>query len=461
MAKAYPNPRILIALQSQPLSWWKRLAELVDNSIDAGARNISVSFRDRVLEVIDDGCGIRDPQVLVTLGLHEQHGASVGLGRYGVGAKDAWLCTGYEIFVDTIHESVRRTLSVDVREMIQSNWDIPDTTAEPTSLASGTTIRIPLSPEQSTPSWPGLSVRLGWVFSPAIKDGLRFIHSDSGTLVSAAEVPPLLHAVRDSFVVDGKSVSIDIGMLPEGAKSEFTQGGPFWIQHRHRTIDSSGIGTKGRCVRRIAGVIVLGDEWTLSKNKDELCGDTDSLAQAIFERIAGLLDECEETAEQIETDALKIDLEERLNAALNTTKREKRSGGGDSRGTAKPAYTGRRRTHAADTSDNPGSVLDDKPQRTRRGFSLGFTSQEDDILGRFDSLGKTIYLNQDHVAIAKWKEADNRDAILFAAAVILSQHDATLIDGQKIMGFAAGDFIGPCVKLITSLVATEGVANAV
>lgn len=453
MPYAVPSSHMLLSMQSQTLEWWKRIAELIDNSLDAGANRVAISFRDRAFTVTDDGCGIHDPQVLVTLGAHSQN-SKRGLGQYGIGAKDAWLCTGPVLTIETVHKGVLRNLSVDVRQMAKDNWFIPETVEAPTSRPSGTVICISLKTGQVAPLWKNIAERLGWVFAPALRSGRQIIHTDSGTPLVAAELPQLTDVVRDSFTVAGRPVEMTVGILPPDGKIAF---GPFWIQYRHRMINGSSVGTRGRCTGRLGGTIVLGDGWHLSKNKDAFFDDIDSLDDAIFSRIEGLLQDCESTTEQIQTDILKLELESRLNAALWSQKRkEKRTPSRERQGTVLAAFSGRTRQHATKSSDDLGSVTGDPPPK-RRGFSLGWVTEEEAKLGKFDVMAKTVYLNLSHPAIASWKRDDNKDALFAAASVILANHDATVDQtGQRVMSFGVGEFLGPFSNLIASLVTSEG-----
>lgn len=447
MVSIRPDAHILESMQSQTLSWPKRLAELIDNSLDAQATRVSISFKGGCLSVIDDGIGIDDPTKVVRLGCHHRHGGQI-LGRYGIGAKDAWLVTGPVIEIDTVSCGVRRKLRVDAREVAKNDWNCDDPSEEPAEVERGTSIVIHRRSDQRPPNWKDLTDTLGWIFAPALMSGKQIIYRDTNTPLVPVLVPPLLNTVADSFALDGKQVEINIGVLPPGVRPKKPD---FWIRHQHRYILSSSIGTMGRCGGKLCGTISLGRGWKLSKNKDDLIGDTDELAQAIYSRISHLLDQCENDAEQIETNALKMELEGLLNTALRS-KREKRSQG-DSSGSIQPKATERKRRNAAKVSDNPGSVTGPV---SKCGFSLSFVHEDETQFGRFDARGKTVVLNLDHPVIAKAKRENNRDVLLSAASALIANYEATT-DGsaQKVLGFAVSDFLSPFVHLLTSVISTE------
>lgn len=89
-----PAPRSLEALgRNHTLE--AALAELVDNSIDAGARHVLIRFvqsRSRLVElvVIDDGCGMSDTEIDIAMTVGGERGyRSDEIGRFGFGLKAA------------------------------------------------------------------------------------------------------------------------------------------------------------------------------------------------------------------------------------------------------------------------------------------------------------------------------------------------------------------------------------
>lgn len=90
-----PAARYVESLTHQGYGFEAAIADLVDNSIDAGARNVVVSFLrddDRLagLLVVDDGCGMNDEALdtAMTVGGREGYAASA-LGHFGAGLKAA------------------------------------------------------------------------------------------------------------------------------------------------------------------------------------------------------------------------------------------------------------------------------------------------------------------------------------------------------------------------------------
>ncbi|MFI6867269.1 ATP-binding protein [Nocardia sp. NPDC050406] len=92
-----PDPRYMEALTSQGYGFEAAIADLVDNSIDAGAKDVVIHFLrdgDRLISllVIDDGCGMTEGEldVAMTVGGRRQY-RDGALGMFGTGLKSASL----------------------------------------------------------------------------------------------------------------------------------------------------------------------------------------------------------------------------------------------------------------------------------------------------------------------------------------------------------------------------------
>jgi hypothetical protein len=89
-APFYPRHLIRSYINEGNLTWVRVIAELIDNALDAGARNIRMDY-DRaanILVVTDDGRGCPDLGRMVALGATRPHaGVPIRSGRYGMGGK--------------------------------------------------------------------------------------------------------------------------------------------------------------------------------------------------------------------------------------------------------------------------------------------------------------------------------------------------------------------------------------
>lgn len=92
-----PDARYMEALSSQGYGFEAAIADLVDNSIDAGAKDVVIHFLrrgDRLVSflVIDDGCGMTEDELDVAMTVGGQRNyADRALGMFGTGLKSASL----------------------------------------------------------------------------------------------------------------------------------------------------------------------------------------------------------------------------------------------------------------------------------------------------------------------------------------------------------------------------------
>lgn len=117
-----PDSRYMEALSSQGYGFDIAIADLVDNSIDAGARDVVIHFlRDGdqlvSLLVVDDGKGMTDEEldVAMTVGGRRDYGADA-LGMFGTGLKSASLSHASAV---TVVSTTKRTRSVGRRWLME------------------------------------------------------------------------------------------------------------------------------------------------------------------------------------------------------------------------------------------------------------------------------------------------------------------------------------------------------
>lgn len=439
MADLSPNAALLNALANQTIPWWKALAELVDNAFDADARRVEIICKRRTLVVKDDGRGIKNILAIATLGHHDRQ-ESTQLGMYGIGAKDAWLFCSNVLDVVTVHAGRRASLRVDIDQLIKKSWQCDDPTYESSSDPSGTVITLPLKAGRNLPGTDAFD-ELAFAFTPAISSGLQIIRDTTKPIaLRPHEMPVLSDVVQAEFEVDGKHVLIDMGILPDGQQ---LRRGPFWLQYRHRILDKCSLGIGQYSQSRIAGRIVLGEGWKLSKNKDDLTLNKDRLADAIFERIEPMLKKAASLSESIESAAMRSEIEGQLNTAVSEVVRRKPGRNkGQTTGTVFPQGTKRTVTRASMTRGLPGNAdCGETKSGRRRGFIFDWCQADPGVLGTFDRIGARVCLNENHPFVASARASQNRDALLACSASLIAddacRHDA---EGNTLLAFRFGSF---------------------
>ncbi|MFD9303082.1 ATP-binding protein [Streptomyces sp. NPDC060048] len=117
-----PDSRYMEALSSQGYGFEIAIADLVDNSIDAGARDVVIHFlrdEDRLVSllVIDDGKGMTEEELDVAMTVGGRRGYDAqSLGMFGTGLKSASLSHASAV---TVVSKTRRTRAVGRRWLME------------------------------------------------------------------------------------------------------------------------------------------------------------------------------------------------------------------------------------------------------------------------------------------------------------------------------------------------------
>lgn len=448
MSDLTPEPHYILSVRNQGLPWWKALSELIDNGFDAKANRVEITVKGKTVTVTDNGRGMPDVIKAIRLGGHvASYGR--GLGMYGVGLKDAWLSSGDKIDIRTVHAGVKTTISVDIRQ-IGSDWIGPDPTIESTTEKEGTVIVLHLRDDRKAPSQEVFN-KLGFIFSPAITQGLQIVRIVGGKAnpVSATPLPPFSESVQDSFEIDGKSASLNVGILQPGTRMP---EGPFCFAYRHRVIEHSSLGSKNMSCMSMGGMITLGDGWVFTKNKDAIAENADQLEDAIYSRIKHLLVKANKMAMDVQSDQIKTELESMVNEALGEARREARHSTRETRGTVKPAASGTKRTRASKIHvDLPGSVTTDADGVRRRGLKIDWCQIGSDDIGKYDPRTNTVNLNLEHPFVAAAKVSHNNPALFAVAFAVYAEWLCMHKDAQQRTLFEVDDFGSTLGRLIKGM----------
>lgn len=462
MADLTPRAYLLRSYVNSGLTWWKALAEFIDNSINADCTRVVIDCSSRVLTITDDGFGAKDILSLFLLG-DERH--KRGNSIYGIGAKDAWLSCADEMEVSTVHRGVCSSLSVNIEQLINSNWQSPDPQIGKTDGASGTCIRLPLRKDKKLPN-SEVFERLSWVFTPALRGGKQIIikRGSNRELLKPLELPPRQDVCVSDFTIDGKWVHIDIGILHDGAS---IQNGPFWLIHKHRILEATSIGAGEYSVRRLAGTITLGEGWKISKNKDCLTESSDRIAEAILVRIEPILEKASQLSETLESELIRNEIQRLINSAVGEAnkigrgKRNKKPDG--SIGSKAPSGRGGKHTRAGKVHLS-GDVVQDSASTNKKlgGLQFDWETRVDklDSIGRFEFSGKRVYLNDANPFVASIKQSDNRSAILCCVMSLIADDQCKRDQaGHNLFKFAYSDFSEAVGKLLSERESKEGLAS--
>lgn len=447
-----PEVHYLLSMVNQGLPWWKAFAELIDNSFDAKGNRVEICVKGKTVTIRDNGRGIADVMKSVRLGGHCPVNGR-GLGMYGVGLKDAWLSSGDRVEISTVYGKQKTTLDVDIHNIklcpVTGKWQGPDPVQVETDEKPGTLITLHLRPGRNIPS-EDVFRKLSFVFSPAIVQGLQIVRIVNGKSkpLAAVPLPEFSESVQDTFEVNGKSVSINIGILkPESRMAE----GPFCFAYRHRIIEANSLGSKSMSCMAMGGMVVLGDGWEFTKNKDSISENCDALEDAIYDRIKHMLIKANKMAMDVQSDQIRTELELLMNTAVAEAKREARNSTRESSGSVKATGRNAKRTRASKIHiDLPGSVIDGGDQVRRRGFRIDWCQISSDLIGKYDQRTNTVNMNLEHPFVAAAKMTPNQPALFAVAFAVYSDWICTHKDGQKVM-FEVDDFGSTLGRLIKGM----------
>jgi hypothetical protein len=452
-----PAPHVLFSMMNTKMPWWQALAELIDNSLEAGATRVEIVNEKHLVKIIDDGRGVTDVTACFRYGDHRQNDKD-GIGQYGVGAKDVWLAWASTMRITTVHNGIKTIAEANCESMAGRAFEMPDPVSHSTDEPSGTTIELHLRSGKNGPGEDAFEA-IRWRFTPGLRSGRQIVTTRirnkgrvSRNVLSAVEMPLLTDVVESSFDIDGKSVWIRIGILADGHKMP-NGNGPLWIIRKHRVIEANSLGIGPYSARRIGGEVHIGKEWKLAKHKDSLTENADRLAAAIHTRIRGILEKADQLADTFESLMLRNQIQTMLDDAIGgVAKKKEARDKGDKKGTVTAKNTGRERLRAARTSDLGGkiSVRGSTHPQSKRGVVFDWVELEGERIGSVDPTGKRISLNINNPYVASLKSRGDCLQTFLLVASLIADHDCRHeSNGQKLLSFEFGDFseaMGAIVK---------------
>lgn len=127
---------LFYALRSMGYENTAAVADLIDNSIDAGAKNIRITVDNdrKIVYIADDGCGMSKDtlKTAIKLGGKKDHSDGSDLGKYGLGLITASISMGPIIRIITKHDGVYNSAVLDcnvisnVNDFIVNFYDSKD-----------------------------------------------------------------------------------------------------------------------------------------------------------------------------------------------------------------------------------------------------------------------------------------------------------------------------------------------
>ena len=315
-----PATSQLNAEHANNVGWRVSLCELIDNALDAGAKNVAITIdsASTTVEIADDGCGCDDLTRILKQGERLDH-ATTKSGHYGIGAKKAALYFWGTLHVTSVCKGVSRSASVCWDDVVASNRFAAKGEPEcATRSPSGTVIRIVGHKRvRNTPSRTDLERFLSQRFWPASERGQRIFGMINGAPFEVDDHP--FPAVQDAIEFEGQVA----GMAYSGWAGLAVAANPnsgLTLVKAHRVVRHSWNDAFGdKNPSRIFGVVMLEDRgWKLTSVKDDIEEHGEELGRQVVEKIASLVDRSDELSRNLFLDSISNELSAMLGGGAKT-----------------------------------------------------------------------------------------------------------------------------------------------
>lgn len=367
------------------------LMELIDNSLDAKATEIKIQQYGQDLIISDNGEGFSDPSESFNIG---QSSKTEGIGRYGVGLKDASIKYSKE----TVIFSRGKCASCDWEEAIQTG--------------------LPQIILEEGPTWPGSKIEWRGFMSQcrrSIKTEeiqrtyAPFLSGIGSISINGIALPPLplpvfTESIDSLLEYEEKSVHIKGGIFSHSDPARRDWKG-YHIFYNGRLIGSGKILNSGtgdiNCANFCFCVEILdspeGSKWVLATNKDAVEGQ-DELLDYIFHSVTRpILKRAEQESIDVETRQLVADVESIFNENGNIT-RGPRKNTSEAKKEHKPGSP-KARTFSATREGEYHRSNTGKP--SKGGLQLSFHELDNEALGEVACTKKLLVtLNKSNPFIA-------------------------------------------------------------
>jgi hypothetical protein len=377
------------------------MEELLDNSTDAGASEIEITFNGDELIVSDNGRGVPDLETMLAIGGHQSTSEDEDdIGRYGVGFNDAASRIGHIVQVDTCNGMARLRSRVDWTK-INDSWTV-DYSERPASAADGTFTRLTFSglDRKLVKFPPSLIDDFEYDFSPGLRNGLKI--TINAERLKPKDPPALLEEMRIDDFFEDRHFRLLAGIKADGSEPnrfgyDVAYKNRLILRRDHRQAFGDYSPSRIYCYLELLGD---GEEdWALAKNK-QYFSERDALYEFLLPKIEPLL----KKADEMGTD-LKFRNLENLGSFLlsgaakrfirEMRKRGKRTESADSDDDSTAKETGRKRRKAQKAdAGSPGSVAADRSGGILR---VKFDCKDPDRIGFVQEAASytVIHLNPD------------------------------------------------------------------
>lgn len=290
------------------VDWKRAMSEWIDNSLGARASKIKFVYQkaEATLEIIDDGIGCPDLQVMESLAVSDKVVGNKA-SMYGIGGLlgQIKLSQAGLVHVHSITSSNDSRMQIDWGECLKQNRLVAlHHVKTPTpGTKTKTSIKIhSCRPIKQGQPFDRLIRELGYRYSHEIRNGKAIVFDMDGvkTKVRPYEHPPFADEVPLDFEVEGHHITGFCGLVLPGNPNPF----PGWSIHwGYRFLDqfADPAVLLGLPYGRIYSEVFLPESWkNIGVTKDKFRDDADPLWNALAERCSDLIKAGEEQAQDFE-----------------------------------------------------------------------------------------------------------------------------------------------------------------
>lgn len=318
------------------------LGEFIDNSLGEGSGNaqqVTLVYNNDNIAIIDNGKGIDDLSLMLTLGDSQNRASSTDIGNFGYGSKVGALYLGWFIEIHTVNKvGEYRRAKVDWKtQEREGTWHVPydgkilpHTKAPKDIREGGTMVIVRDRHEDRKWRWSSLAADLAHTYRPALESGreIRLVHAGDKNkathLSDYLEKDILINEFTFNGEVKGKPFTVTAGERVSGAS-----GKPgAHIAFGHRVIETTKSFPDTPLPSAFYAMIKLGPEWkkSLGSNKTTVAIDRQELLEAVRGLTISIIESIKTKRQEVRLDLINAALSKEIIATLQEGGREVMAG---------------------------------------------------------------------------------------------------------------------------------------
>ncbi len=408
------------------------LAELFDNSIDAGATVVDAEVKGErknsghgSFHIADNGCGVANIKQLLAIGESDKPGGEDSIGRHGVGAKDCIYSVGglsSTLDIESVTDACAWSISILWQQQHDWTFEQQECDAADLDMIGKTGLRLSIArAHRRMPPSSELRARLSRIYWPwLLRAGNRM--TVNGEQVQAPSLPETDRRLREKRVEfdGGRSLTIDGGIL----KGDSDLAGVTVLHGNRAVYITNAIGLGDHARSGVFFLVNLRGPWGLGRNKMGMTEDhEDELRERLEVELAQIMAEADQRMMEMDAGNLLEGLNDQfagMQFATGTAARPGQGTGGqrngDGPGTRNKPVEAEHIKEGVDGTKKRGGRVASKTKPFRIEMVVG---QDAESVGSVDIRSRRVYLHKNNSAVAKLHEERERMALLAISAMLV------------------------------------------